>query len=180
MMLNWLQIHMDVTSLLWLLPVFFMFHDFEEILTVEAWGNKHGPAITASLSPSLQKRLAPMMGMTTRNFAMDVLFVYILIVGVTFVAVFLEFYWLYLAVLAVFLLHVFTHLAQSIVLRLYTPGVVTAVLVALPYSIYAFYRLLYENVVSEADIGWSVLLMLILTPLLVWGMMKNRTRHNIS
>lgn len=79
---------MDVTSLLWLLSVCFMFHDFEEILTVEAWGNKHGPAITASLSPSLQKRLAPMMDMTTRNFAMDVLFVYILIVGVTFAAVF--------------------------------------------------------------------------------------------
>lgn len=109
-MMNWLQIHMDVTSLLWLLPVVFMFHDFEEILTVEAWGNKHGPAITASLPPSLQKRFAPMMGMTTRNFAMDVLFVYILIVGVTFAAVFLKFYWLYLAVLAVFLaacLHTF-------------------------------------------------------------------------
>jgi hypothetical protein len=169
---------MEVTSLLWLLPVLFMFHDFEEILTVEAWGNKHGPAVTAALSPGLQKRFAPLMGMTTRNFAMDVLFVYILIVGVTFVAVFLEFYWLYLAVLAVFLLHVFTHLAQSLVLKQYTPGVVTAVLIALPYSLYAFYRLLHENVVSEADIGWSLLLMLILAPPMVWGLMKNRTRHN--
>lgn len=180
MMLNWLQIHMDVISLLWLLPVVFMFHDFEEILTVEAWGNKHGPAITASLSPALRKRMAPMMGMTTRDFAMDVLFVYILIVGVTFVAVFLEFYWPYLAVLAVFLLHVFTHLAQSMVLKLYTPGVVTAVLLAFPYSLYAFYRLLHEGIVSEADIGWSLLLLLILTPPLVWGLMKKRTRHKHS
>ncbi|NQX43979.1 HXXEE domain-containing protein [Paenibacillus tritici] len=171
---------MDVISLLWLLPVVFMFHDFEEILTVEAWGNKHGPAITASLSPALRKRMAPMMGMTTRNFAMDVLFVYILIVGVTFVAVFLEFYWPYLAVLAVFLLHVFTHLAQSIVLKLYTPGVVTAVLLAFPYSLYAFYRLLHEGIVSEADISWSLLLTLILTPPLVWGLMKKRTRHKHS
>ena len=109
---------------------------------------------------------------------MDVLFVYILIVGVTFAAVFLEFYLPYLAVLAVFLLHVFTHLAQSIVLRMYTPGVVTAVLIALPYSLYAFYRLLQENVVSEADIGWSLLLMVIVAPPLVWGLMKNRTRYN--
>jgi hypothetical protein len=155
-----------------------MFHDFEEILTVEAWGKKHGPAVAASLSPALRKRFAPMMGMTTRNFAMDVLFVYILIVGVTFAAVLLEFYLLYLAVLAVFLLHVFTHLAQSMYLRLYTPGVVTALLIALPYSVYAFYRLLQENVVSEADIGWSLLLMLLLAPPLVWGLMRNRGRHD--
>lgn len=111
---------------------------------------------------------------------MDVLFVYILIVGVTFVAVFLEFYWPYLAVLAVFLLHVFTHLAQTIVLKLFTPGVVTAVLIAFPYSLYAFYRLLHDGVVSEADMGWSLLLMLILTPPLVWGLMKKRTRHKQS
>ncbi|MEK4328975.1 hypothetical protein MKZ24_23075 [Paenibacillus sp. FSL R7-0297] len=44
-------------------------------------------------------------------------------------------------------------------------------LVALPHAINAFNRLQYENIVSEANIGWSVLLMLILTPLLVWGLM---------
>ncbi|MEK4852567.1 HXXEE domain-containing protein [Paenibacillus sp. FSL H7-0756] len=179
-MMNFLQLHIDLTSLLWLLPVCFMFHDFEEILTVEAWGKKRGQAVTASVSHALRKRIAPMMSVTTRNFAMDVLFVYILIVGVTFLAVFLEFYWPYLAVVAVFLLHVFTHLAQTIVLKLYTPGVVTAVLVAFPYSLYAFYRLLHDGVVSEADIGWSLLLMLMLTPPLVWGLMKKRTRHKHS
>ncbi|MFD1907207.1 HXXEE domain-containing protein [Paenibacillus rhizoplanae] len=155
---------------------------FEEILTVEAWGNKHGPAITASLSPALRKRMAPMMGMTTRDFCHGcAVRVYSDSRGNLRCGIFLEFYWPYLAVLAVFLLHVFTHLAQSMVLKLYTPGVVTAVLLAFSvFLVCFFYRLLHEGIVSEADIGWSLLLLLILTPPLVWGLMKKRTRHKHS
>ncbi|WNS45637.1 HXXEE domain-containing protein [Paenibacillus sp. MMS20-IR301] len=176
-MLNWLNVHIDKISLLWLLPILFMFHDFEEIITVETWKRKYGAAVEKELSPSLRNRFAPLLNTTTRNFAIDVLFVYIFIVGVTFAAVFAEYYLLYLAVLAVFLLHVFTHLAQSVYLKRYTPGVVTAVLIALPYSMYAFYRLLNDHIVSKADIGWALLLMLLVTPLVVWGLMKKRARE---
>ncbi|WP_379141779.1 HXXEE domain-containing protein [Paenibacillus sp. sgz500992] len=177
-MLSWLNLHIDTISLLWLLPVCFMFHDFEEILTVESWAGKYGSRVEAALPKYMSTMYRSTMRMTTRAFAMDVLFVYILIVTVTVLAVFFSFYWLYLAVLAVFLLHVFTHLGQSIYLKLYTPGVVTAVLVALPYSMYAFYRLLEAETVSFADIGWSLLLLLCLAPPAVWGLMKSRMRRN--
>ncbi|MNH99886.1 hypothetical protein D3C73_526680 [compost metagenome] len=175
--IHWLNLHIDQSSLLWLLPILFMFHDFEEILTVESWGIKHGPGVEAALSAGKWNPYRSMLRMTTRNFAADVLFVYILVVAVTGAAVFFSFYWLYLAVLAVFLLHVFTHLGQSIVLKIYTPGVVTAVLVAFPYSLYAFYRLLNDDTVSWADVCWSLLLMALLAPPIVWGLVKSRQRH---
>ncbi|WP_039839151.1 HXXEE domain-containing protein [Paenibacillus sonchi] len=176
-MIHWLNLHIDQVSLLWLLPILFMFHDFEEILTVESWGIKYGPKVEAALPPGKWNPYRSMLRMTTRNFAADVLFVYIVVVAVTCTAVFFSFYWLYLAVLAVFLLHVFTHLGQSMILKIYTPGVVTAVLIALPYSSYAFYRLLKENTVSWVDVCWSLLLMALLAPAIVWRLVKSRQRH---
>ncbi|OME33935.1 HXXEE domain-containing protein [Paenibacillus odorifer] len=175
-MLEWLSVHIDIVSLLWLLPILFMFHDFEEILTIEAWGAKYRTKLEAAIPSFMRKTYHSMLQMTTRNFAMDVLFVYILIVTVTCIAVFFSNYLLYLAVLAVFFLHVFTHLGQTIYLKVYAPGVVTAVLVVLPYSLYAYYRLLNDNLVSLGDIGWSLLLVLLLLPPILWLLVKNRAR----
>ena len=176
-MIEWLNIHVDGISLLWLLPIFFMFHDFEEILMIEQWSTKHGEQMRENIPPFMRKVYNSMLQMTTRNFAMDVLYVYILIVTVTCIAVFLSFYLLYLAVLAVFFLHVFTHLGQSIYLRKYTPGVVTAVLLVLPYSLYAYYRLLNDGIVTTEDIGWSLLVVLLLLPFVLWTLLKNRLRY---
>ncbi|CAM4461652.1 HXXEE domain-containing protein [Paenibacillus typhae] len=176
-MLDWLNQHIDTISLLWLLPVCFMFHDFEEILTVESWGITYGNRVEAAIPPRMRKMYKSSMRMTTRNFALDVLFVYFLIVSVTAAAVFFSFYTLYLAVTALFLLHVFTHFGQSIYLKLYTPGVVTALFIALPYSLYAFYRLLSEKIVGLHDFGWALLLLFLLTPPVVWGLLKSRGRH---
>jgi hypothetical protein len=177
LVLDWLSVHINEVSLLWLLPILFMFHDFEEILFVEAWSTSKGKRVDAVLPPFMRKMYTSMSHMTTRNFALDVLFVYILIVVVTCIAVFFSYYLLYLAVLAVFFLHVFTHLGQTIYLKMYTPGVVTAVLVVLPYSLYAYYRLLEDSVVSVADIGWSLLVVLLLLPLMLWLLVKNRARN---
>ncbi|AIQ35458.1 membrane protein [Paenibacillus sp. FSL R5-0345] len=176
-MFEWLSVHINEVSLLWLLPILFMFHDFEEILVIEAWSAKYGTRVKAAIPPFMRKMYTSMMHMTTRNFALDVLFVYILIVAVTCIAVFFSYYLLYLAVLAVFFFHVFTHLGQTIYLKMYTPGVVTAVLVVLPYSLYAYYRLLDDGVVSIADIGLSLVVVLLLLPPLMWLLVKNRTRN---
>ncbi|WP_375102744.1 HXXEE domain-containing protein [Paenibacillus sp. RS8] len=176
-MFEWLSVHINEVSLLWLLPILFMFHDFEEILVIEAWSSKYGTRVEAAIPPFMRTMYTSMMHMTTRNFALDVLFVYILIVAVTCIAVFFSYYLLYLAVLAVFFFHVFTHLGQTIYLKMYTPGVVTAVLVVLPYSLYAYYRLLDDGVVSIADIGLSLVVVLLLLPPLMWLLVKNRTRN---
>lgn len=176
-MFDWLGVHINEVSLLWLLPILFMFHDFEEILVVEAWSANNRTRVEAALPPFMRKMYTSMSHMTTRNFALDVLFVYILIVAVTCIAVFFSNYLLYLAVLAVFFFHVFTHLGQTVYLKMYTPGVVTAVLVVLPYSLYAYYRLMEDGVVSVADIGWSLLVVLLFLPPLLWLLVKNRTRN---
>ncbi|MFD2877650.1 HXXEE domain-containing protein [Paenibacillus rhizoplanae] len=159
-----------------------MFHDFEEILTVEAWGEQTRSSYNSVAFPRIAEADGTYDGHDHQGFCHGcAVRVYSDSRGNLRCGIFLEFYWPYLAVLAVFLLHVFTHLAQSMVLKLYTPGVVTAVLLAFSvFLVCFFYRLLHEGIVSEADIGWSLLLLLILTPPLVWGLMKKRTRHKHS
>ncbi len=46
------------------------------------------------------------------------------------------------------LLNALLHLLQTVALRSYTPGVITALLVSLPYSLYVFRRLRAEDLVT--------------------------------
>ena len=51
--------------------------------------------------------------------------------------------------LAIFFVYVFGHVGQSLFFRAYTPGVITAVLVVLPYSLYGFHRLFAANLIDS-------------------------------
>jgi hypothetical protein len=63
----------------------------------------------------------------------------------------------FMAIIAVLFLHSFTHLGQSFLLRLITPGAVTSVVVCIPYSLYVYHRLFQANLIDGAFLGWSVL-----------------------
>ncbi len=54
--------------------------------------------------------------------------------------------------LSIRLLNTLLHLLQTLALRSYTLGVVTALLVSLPYSLYVFHRLRAENLVTARDL----------------------------
>ncbi len=50
------------------------------------------------------------------------------------------------------LLNALLHLLQTLALRSYAPGVVTDLLVSLPYSLYVFHRLRTEDLVAAHDL----------------------------
>jgi len=60
--------------------------------------------------------------------------------------------------LSILLLHIFTHVVQPIIFRKYTPGVITAVVVVLPYSLYGFHRLFKEEFISGGVFSSSLLI----------------------
>ena len=166
----------DLASVLWLLPLTFVFHDFEEILKVENWLCRRGEAVLGMVPVRFRRFLQDTFRMNTKRFAEDVLWIYTVIFGVTAMAVFFGIYLPYLAVLAVYFLHVFTHLGQAVVLRMYTPGVTTAVLIALPYSLYAYYRLLSGGVIGWDDALRGLALAVLCLPLLAWLVLEGRRR----
>lgn len=166
----------DLTSVLWLLPVTFMFHDFEEMLKVEHWLARRRETVLAMVPPFIRRFLEDSFRMNTKQFARDVLWVNTLIIGVTAAAVFFDFYLPYLAVLIIYFLHVFTHVGQAVLLRMYTPGVTTAVLIVLPYSLYAFHRLLGGGIIGWDDMIYSSVFALLGLPLLISLLLAGRRR----
>lgn len=180
MIIDLLNRHIDLISLLWLFPITFMFHDFEEIITVEKWINRHGHHVKSKMPSFAQKLYDSSFRINTLHFAKDVLWVYSLIVTVTVLAVFFHFYLPLLATLHVYFFHVFTHVGQSIFLRIYTPGVMTAIFPVLPYSLYAYYRLFSDGVVSSQDLIWSLILLIILLPIALTILFKGRKGSTTS
>ncbi|MEO3946548.1 HXXEE domain-containing protein [Gorillibacterium sp. CAU 1737] len=163
------------TDLVWMFPVLFLFHDFEEILTVEKWGAQYRDRLP-QMPIRMQRVFGPSFHTTTHRFAQDVLYVFSLITGATFLAVFSPWIWPFLGLMAIFFLHVFTHVFQSIYFKGYTPGVGTAVGLVLPYSYYVLYRCLTDGVAGWGDLGWGILLLVALGPPFLLFLLRGRKR----
>jgi hypothetical protein len=161
-------------AVIWLFPIAFMFHDLEEIIMVEAWFRRNradlGRMLPARIAASLERNFSH----STAEFAVAVCF---MLAGIAFSTI-----WaglepgrgggmlLYAGALDVFFLHGFFHLGQAAILRRYTPGSVTSVLLVLPYSLWAFSRLLSEGLLEWKTIGLGLPVgILIVVPLLLAG-----------
>lgn len=125
--------------LLWLVPMFFALHNLEEAPFMESWSKR----LPLKIHPNV----------TTRQFSIAVTF--LTITG--FLITYLEInYWhpstgylLILGIQAILLCNAFLpHILSTVAFRMYSPGVITAVLLTLPFSYYLFHRAINENVLS--------------------------------
>jgi len=158
-----------MSSLMWLFLAAFMIHDFEEIIVVESWMKKNYQRIHKLAPGSLGNMIRGMSDVKSSQFAVAVFMEFIFFIPVTYVAVEHNNYILFVGVNALLLIHVFTHLGQSIYLKSYTPGVITGLIVILPYSLYLFYRMLDEELLSIKEILLYAPSGLILIPLVLLG-----------
>jgi hypothetical protein len=127
---------MKTETIMWLLPIVFMIHDFEEIIMMKPWVTKNS-AFIASRFPRLAARmLGHFEGLSTSAFALAVLAMFLLVSTVTLISVELELYALWAGVLIGFLVHLLVHIGQFIVVRRYVPVVITSIIAA-PYCVWA-------------------------------------------
>lgn len=130
---------MKVETLLWLLPIVFMIHDFEEIIMIPSWMERNRGEILARF-PKLGKRLLSQFGsLYGPGFSVAVLEEFVLISILTLVSVENNWYNLWAGLMLVFFLHLFVHVAQFLVFRKYIPAIVTSLL----SMIYCFYTLTF-------------------------------------
>ena len=68
---------LSTPTLLWLFPIAFMLHDFEELIGFEPWLKRHGSEIRSRLEGRLPvfviKQIDTILGKTTAEFAVPVL-----------------------------------------------------------------------------------------------------------
>ncbi len=125
--------------LLWLVPIFFTLHNLEEAPFMESWSKR----LPLKIHPTV----------STRQFVIAVTVLTLAGFIVTYLGV--EYLGnttgdlLVLGIKAILLFNAFVpHIVSTIGLRIYSPGVVTAVVLTLPFSYYLFQRALAENILS--------------------------------
>lgn len=125
--------------LLWLVPMILTIHNIEEAPFMEGWSKR----LPLKIHPTV----------STRQFVITVTFLTIAGFMLTYFGV--EYlanqtgYLIVLGIQAILLFNAFVpHLATTIRFRMYSPGVITAILLTLPFSYYLFQRALNENMLN--------------------------------
>lgn len=177
MFFEWLNDKLPLPAVLLLFPVVFMVHDFEEILTVEKWTKQNKEKVFALLPKKLHRFFWSSFHINTLEFAKDVFWIFLAITAAALIAVLFQWYGFFLIFLAIFFFHVFTHFGQSVLFKGYAPGVWTSLFLVLPYSLYAYYRLLHERAVQWEDLFWSFIGMTDAACALILFLIRGRDRR---
>jgi len=162
-------------TLIWLFPIAFIFHDFEEIIMVEKWLQHNKAKLYKLLPKKMADRIVKQFSMTTAQFSVAVLVIFLFvsistilasqyIIGGQFGNIHL-----FTVVQLVFLLHAFTHIGQSILLRSITPGAITSVIVIIPYSYFLFPALFDFGIITWQTIWVSLPFLLLIFPVLFFA-----------
>lgn len=125
----------NIQVMIWLFPILFIFHDFEEIIFMKAWIIKNKSFLSERF-PNLSKKILPHFDtITTSSFALGVAEEFLLISIITIVSYMTNWYDLWIGSFIAFTLHLFIHCLQALIVRRYIPVIVTSV-ICLPICMY--------------------------------------------
>ncbi|MBP3040768.1 HXXEE domain-containing protein [Bacillaceae bacterium Marseille-Q3522] len=129
----------DITTAIWLFVIIFMIHDFEEIISVEHWANKSKSKLKEN-NTWINQKIWSFWNVNSYAFAKRDVVIFLVMSLITIITVFnLNQIWsiLFYKVFLIFVLvHNLMHILQTIMLRTYTPGLYTAILLVTPYTIF--------------------------------------------
>lgn len=145
--------------------IIFMLHNLEEIITIEKWMQKIYPRISHKIPAFIQKELNNKKNITAAQFALVVFVLSVVISGLIFIGIFTEQYYFFLGVCLAFGLNIFTHPLQSLYLRCYTPGVITSILLVIPYYSLFFYHFYNTEMFSLSTIIGAIVVIACLAPI---------------
>lgn len=140
--------HIETHTLVWLFPIAFMLHDFEEIIFWEVWMNRNGAEIKRRLPAFLAKQVEGIVGKSTAQASFSIFLIFCFTILSSFLAVTYASYGFFLLTSGLFFVHGFMHLAQALFLQKYVPAVISSAVIVIPYGFILFGRLLGEGIVS--------------------------------
>jgi hypothetical protein len=138
---------------MWLLPINFMVHDFEEIIFINSWIKKNKAYIYEKF-PQVAKRFFPKIeNLSTASFSLAVLEEFILLSVLTLICVEYSQYSFFAVITIGYLFHVIVHLVQLIALQRYIPGAGTGIITGV-FSVYTLYYLNCLGLLNWIYIWW--------------------------
>lgn len=119
--------------IVWMLPIIFMLHDFEEIIMVEVWGKRYQKEINSTWTKKQPFGLNYIQNYHTSTFSIGVEVLFLLFSSISFLSVIFQNYFLwYGAFLGITLHLIFIHMLVCIKFKHYVPGVMTAFVFLMP------------------------------------------------
>ena len=166
---------LDIQGLIWLFPILFIFHDFEEIIMMEKWLNKYSDVIYEKLPKKMADRVINQFSMSTAQFAVSVLIIFLFVSGSTIMAIQylnerpMGNIYFFTIVMLIFFLHAFTHIGQSLLFHSITPGAFTSIIIVIPYSLVLFNTLLANEIITWNMIFICLPSVLLLIPIALFA-----------
>lgn len=127
-------------TVIWLFPILFIFHDFEEIIFTKPWITKN-KSILQKEFPKLNKMITHMDSITASSFALGVAEEFVIICVVTFASYFTKSYLLWMGLFITFSLHLVMHCVQALIFKEYVPSVATSI-ICLPFCLIIIIKLI--------------------------------------
>lgn len=143
-----------------ILPVVFLLHDAEELISRKKWEEKNSRKVV-TLFPKVASLLSHLREMGSFRLTLIVLEQLLLIVFAVVLGIYVD-PLLMVAVFWGFILHLLVHLAESILCKMYVPGLATSILL-IPYGALGIYDLscqysFLENL-SLAVLGFTLVIL---------------------
>jgi hypothetical protein len=153
----------SINSLMWLLPIVFMLHEFEEIIMGKAWMRHEADRLRGRLPAFALRILAPMQSLSTSAFSLAVAEEFVLLSGITWMCVAQGWFSLWAGMVLGFFIHLVLHVLQAAAYRRYIPAVITAI-PAGGYCLFAVARLAEGTLLSGPETaGWTAFALVFLS-----------------
>ncbi len=148
---------MKIETWMWLLPVVFMLHDFEEIIFTFGWLRRNAAELQTRLPARLGRVIEGQKNLSPAAFSLAVAEEFVVLSGLTLLAVERGWYDFWAGMLIAFGLHLLVHLGQWAVLRRFMPMILTS-LPALAYCVFALQALNRAGLLTRpGTLLWSVI-----------------------
>lgn len=160
----------SINSIVWMLPILFMFHDFEEIILAEAWHKRYKDEIDACWPKRQPFGLDYIRFFPTPTISWGVYIEFILYSLISILTAITQNYFIWFTFFFGVTLHlVLLHIPVCIRFRHYVPGIITAMVALVPsiwFLIKAAYILHYTLITVVLATVCSLILTKLLLPVL--------------
>ncbi len=127
---------MKTETIMWLFPIVFMIHDFEEIIMMRPWVDRNAPYLKERFPRIAARALPHLEALSTSSYALAIFLMFLSVSAVTLISVEFDLYALWAGVLIGYFIHAILHVTQFLAFRRYVPVVITSLITA-PYCIWA-------------------------------------------
>lgn len=177
-MLETLLQFFDLHTIIWLFPIIFIFHDLEEIITIESSMSRYKYSSQNPPFVELTLKMRRKLGSTAAQLSVSATWILLIISFTTLMTAHLslngEGFLLYTAILNLFILQATMHIVQSIFFKGYTPGIITALFLLIPYCLIAYYSLFARGLIDWHFIFASIPVSLLMIPIFLVGNLLGR------